>query len=150
MPKYILDIGLDGFDNEKDEIQECNEFIYDQLNHTASSINYTAIDNEINDKDFKLLLDSYFDIQKLLRKKFKADFDIIDFRNVYWKRNEKEIWYWYENPNTDWERENPQYTVDLYTDKGNEIGQCMCFNIVNGFGEKESYVFDIRKRLDNV
>jgi hypothetical protein len=38
MPKFIVDLWLDGYDNEKDMEEACTEFIYQQLNMTASSV----------------------------------------------------------------------------------------------------------------
>lgn len=38
MPKFIIDLWLDGYENEEEMKDACFEFIDDQLNMTASSI----------------------------------------------------------------------------------------------------------------
>jgi len=38
MPKFIVDLWLDGYESEEDMREACEEFIYDQLNMTASSV----------------------------------------------------------------------------------------------------------------
>ena len=46
MPKYIVDLWLDGYDTEEEMTKACDEFIYDQLNFTASSVRVKRIDEE--------------------------------------------------------------------------------------------------------
>lgn len=48
MPEYIVNLWLDGYDTEEEMEKACDEFIYDQLNFTASSVqvkrsDYTAL-----------------------------------------------------------------------------------------------------------
>lgn len=38
MPQYIIDLWLDGYDTEAEMEKACDEFIYEQLNFTASSV----------------------------------------------------------------------------------------------------------------
>ena len=38
MPEYIVNLWLDGYDTEEQMEKACDEFIYDQLNFTASSV----------------------------------------------------------------------------------------------------------------
>ena len=40
MPKYLLDLWLDGYEDEEDEKKACDEFISDQLDITASSVHF--------------------------------------------------------------------------------------------------------------
>ena len=44
MPKYIVDLWLDGYDTEEEMEKACDEFIYDQLNFTASSVKVERIE----------------------------------------------------------------------------------------------------------
>ena len=46
MPKYIVDLWLDGYDTEEEMTKACDEFIYDQLNFTASSVRVKRIEEE--------------------------------------------------------------------------------------------------------
>ena len=43
MGKYLLDFWLDGYENEEEREKAELEFIYDQLNFTASSVKITPI-----------------------------------------------------------------------------------------------------------
>lgn len=45
MPRFIVDLWLDGYDNDKDLEEACEEFIYEQLNMTASSVSVEKIDD---------------------------------------------------------------------------------------------------------
>lgn len=47
MPKFLVDLWLDGYESEEEMTLACEEWIYDQLNFTASSVTVTRI----NDKD---------------------------------------------------------------------------------------------------
>lgn len=38
MPKFIVDLWLDGYETEEEMEAACKEFIYDSLNFTASSV----------------------------------------------------------------------------------------------------------------
>lgn len=46
MPIYLLDIWLDGYDNEEQMNNACDEFILNQLDITASSIRIKRLKNE--------------------------------------------------------------------------------------------------------
>ena len=46
MPKYIVDLWLDGYDTEEEMEKACDEFIYDQLNFAASSVRVKRIEEE--------------------------------------------------------------------------------------------------------
>ena len=38
MPKFMVDLWMDGYETEAEMKQACDTFIYDQLNMTASSV----------------------------------------------------------------------------------------------------------------
>mgnify|MGYP001604718455 CR=1 FL=1 len=44
MPKFIVDLWLDGYDTEEEMVDACKEFIYDQLNFSASSVKIELVD----------------------------------------------------------------------------------------------------------
>lgn len=44
MPKFIVDLWLDGYETEEEMEEACEEFIYDQLNMTASSVKVERLD----------------------------------------------------------------------------------------------------------
>lgn len=44
MPRFIVDLWLDGYETEEDMIEACEEFIFEQLNFTASSVQITRIE----------------------------------------------------------------------------------------------------------
>ena len=46
MPKFIVDLWLDGYDSEEEMKAACKEFIYEQLNFSASSVTITEIPEE--------------------------------------------------------------------------------------------------------
>lgn len=46
MPRFIVDLWLDGYDTEEEMNDACEEFIYEQLNFTASSVKIQMIENE--------------------------------------------------------------------------------------------------------
>lgn len=46
MPKFIVDLWLDGYDTEEEMVDACEEFIYEQLNFTASSVKIELIEEE--------------------------------------------------------------------------------------------------------
>lgn len=52
MPKYIVDLWLDGYDSEEETEEECKKFIYEQLNMTASSV---SIEKYNDDNDANLI-----------------------------------------------------------------------------------------------
>ena len=43
MPKFIVDLWLDGYNSEEEMAEACEEFIEDQLNFTASSVKITRM-----------------------------------------------------------------------------------------------------------
>ncbi len=46
MPKYIVELWLDGYATPEEAEAACDEFIYEQLNMTASSVKITKITDE--------------------------------------------------------------------------------------------------------
>lgn len=46
MPKFIVDLWLDGYTTDEEMEKACEEFIYDQLNMTASSVKITRIKDD--------------------------------------------------------------------------------------------------------
>lgn len=51
MAKFSLELDLDGYESEEEMIEACYEFIYDQLNFTASSVRNIQHIPEENDND---------------------------------------------------------------------------------------------------
>lgn len=47
MPRFIVDLWLDGYDTEEEMISACEEFIYEQLNFTASSVKIELISEDL-------------------------------------------------------------------------------------------------------
>lgn len=43
MPRFIVDLWLDGYDTEEEMIDACEEFIYEQLNFSASNVKIEKI-----------------------------------------------------------------------------------------------------------
>ena len=46
MAKFLVEIWLDGYDTEEETKKACAEFIYEQLNMTASSVKITPVDDK--------------------------------------------------------------------------------------------------------
>lgn len=46
MPRFIVDLWLDGYDTEEEMIDACEEFIYEQLNFSASNVEIEKIDED--------------------------------------------------------------------------------------------------------
>jgi hypothetical protein len=46
MPKYIIDLWLDGYDTEKEMEDACDGFIDEQLDMTASCVKITKITDD--------------------------------------------------------------------------------------------------------
>ena len=46
MSRFIVDIWLDGYDTEEEMIDACEEFIYEQLNFSASNVKIEKIDED--------------------------------------------------------------------------------------------------------
>lgn len=38
MPRFVIDLWLDGYEDEKEQIEACKEFIEEQLDFSASSV----------------------------------------------------------------------------------------------------------------
>ena len=49
MPVFLVDLFLDGYDTKEEEEKACEEFIYDQLNFTASGVTIRKLN--INDEE---------------------------------------------------------------------------------------------------
>ena len=49
MTKFIVELSLDGFDSEEEHAVACKEFIYEQLNFSASSVTITELKENEND-----------------------------------------------------------------------------------------------------
>ncbi len=49
MPKFVVEMWLDGYESEKEMDEACEEFIYDQLNFSASYVKITKVE-EKNDE----------------------------------------------------------------------------------------------------
>ena len=45
MPRFIVDLWLDGYETKEEMEAACEEFIYEQLNFTASSVTITRIED---------------------------------------------------------------------------------------------------------
>ena len=41
MPRFIVDLWLDGYDTEEEMVDACEQFIYEQLNFYVLESNYT-------------------------------------------------------------------------------------------------------------
>lgn len=46
MPKFIVELWLDGYESEQEMAEACEEFIYEQLNFAASSVIIERIEDE--------------------------------------------------------------------------------------------------------
>jgi hypothetical protein len=46
MPKFIVELWLDGYETEEEMIDACKDFIYEQLNFSASSVKVTEYDDK--------------------------------------------------------------------------------------------------------
>jgi hypothetical protein len=46
MPKFIVDLWLDGYETEEEMEEACEEFIYEQLSMTASSVHIERVEDE--------------------------------------------------------------------------------------------------------
>ena len=49
MAKFIVELFLDGYESDEDMEDACEEFIYDQLNFSASSVTVERIKHETTD-----------------------------------------------------------------------------------------------------
>ena len=48
MPKFIVDLWLDGYETEEEMAEACEQFIYDQLNFSGSSVKIMKIPSPDN------------------------------------------------------------------------------------------------------
>jgi len=55
MPRYIVDLWLDGYETEEEVEEACDEFLYEQLNMTASGVTFRKIND--SDTDIDILAD---------------------------------------------------------------------------------------------
>lgn len=46
MPRFIVDLWLDGYETEEEMAAACEEFIYEQLDFSASSVTITRVKEE--------------------------------------------------------------------------------------------------------
>ena len=46
MPKFIVDLWLDGYETEEEMAEACEQFIYDQLNFSGSGVEITRVEEE--------------------------------------------------------------------------------------------------------
>jgi len=44
MPKFIVDLWLDGYESEEEMEKACEEFIYEQLNFAGSGVTIQKVD----------------------------------------------------------------------------------------------------------
>jgi len=47
MPKFIVDLWLDGYESQEKMEEACEEFIYEQLNFAASSVSIQRVVEDI-------------------------------------------------------------------------------------------------------
>lgn len=66
MPEYIVDLWLDGYDTEEQMEKACDEFIYEQLNFTASSV-------RVKKSDYSALLARHNALVEAVKKYFKSE-----------------------------------------------------------------------------
>lgn len=46
MPKFIIELSMDGYDTPEEELDACKEFIIEQLDMTASSVKILEVLDE--------------------------------------------------------------------------------------------------------
>jgi len=51
MPKFEVELFLDGYDTEEEMSEACDVFIYDQLNMTASSVKIKLLEEPVDKTD---------------------------------------------------------------------------------------------------
>jgi hypothetical protein len=71
MPKFIVDLWLDGYETEEEMEDACVEFIYEQLNMTASSVSIKEIPSSLNEKSIEEYLNRYKDLKFKIHDLFK-------------------------------------------------------------------------------
>lgn len=57
MPKYLVDLCLDGYESEKERKEACDEFLHDQLDFSASSVHYEHLTELEDNPTIKQLAD---------------------------------------------------------------------------------------------
>jgi len=57
MSIYLLDLELDGYDNEEDRKKACDVFIQDQLDFSASSVHFEHLEETVDGPTIKQLAD---------------------------------------------------------------------------------------------
>ena len=48
MPKFVVDLWLDGYDTEEEMAAACKVFIYEQLNFAGSGVEITQINEDVD------------------------------------------------------------------------------------------------------
>ena len=76
MPEYIVNLWLDGYDTEEQMEKACDEFIYDQLNFTASSVRVKRSDYSALLARHNALVDAVAWLRGVddVRERFAAEF----------------------------------------------------------------------------
>lgn len=65
MSKYIIDLWLDGYENEEDRSKAEKEFIYEQLNMTASGVEIQEIlPGKTDTERLNFMIDKLYSIDK--------------------------------------------------------------------------------------
>ena len=80
MPEYIVNLWLDGYDTEEQMEKACDEFIYDQLNFTASSV-------RVKRSDYDALLARHNALVKAVRWERECE-DVAHWRYEVWEMAE--------------------------------------------------------------
>ena len=75
MPKFIVDLWLDGYDSEEEMAAACEEFIYDQLNFSGSSVEIKKYQD--SSKPIKKWPDQKHESHKSVRSSDASTFDFI-------------------------------------------------------------------------
>lgn len=70
MPEYIVDLWLDGYDTEEQMEEACDEFIYEQLNFTASSV-------KVKRSDYAALLARHTALVEAVKRLLAADDELL-------------------------------------------------------------------------
>jgi len=68
MPKYLLDIGLDGYNSEEEEKEACDVFIIDQLDFSASSVHAEHVEETEDGPTAKQLADLWNICRKFIKE----------------------------------------------------------------------------------
>ena len=81
MPEYIVNLWLDGYDTEEQMEEACDEFIYEQLNFTASSV-------RVKKSDYAALLASHNALVEAVAWERECDECGEWLHRAWWDRNE--------------------------------------------------------------